>query len=249
MYLTYDIISVLELPLSRRIREAKVAVADQANRSESVRPSSIASTVYDRIYERLMSLQIAPGARIPIDAIARQLDVSQTPVREALARLEREGLVRKEHLIGFSAAPQLTRKQFDDLYAFRLLLEPEGARLAAERMTAEELIRLEQAAADMEHGEPPVDRNSRYSRFARADAHFHDEILRVAGNEVIRTTLFNQHVHLQIFRFMFHTRVTQEALEEHEKLLVAFRAGDGEAARIAMSEHIERSRDRILVAF
>ncbi len=226
-----------------------MAVAEQAGRSESVRPSSIANSVYDRIYDRLMSLEIAPGARIPIDAIARQLDVSQTPVREALARLEREGLVRKEHLIGFSAAPQLTFKQFDDLYAFRLLLEPEGARLAAQRMTEDEFRRLEDAAADMGHGEPPVDRNSRYSRFARADAHFHDEILRIAGNEVIRSTLFNQHVHLQIFRFMFHTRVTQEALEEHEKLLVAFRAGDPQGASIAMVEHIERSRDRILGAF
>src|SRR3546814_17453743 len=85
---------------------------------------------------------------------------------------------------------------------------------------------LERSAADMGHGETPVDRNTRYSRFARADALFHDAMLKIAGNEVIRSTLFNQHVHLHIFRLMFHTRVTQEALEEHESLLAAFRAGD-----------------------
>lgn len=223
--------------------------AERESRTVGIRPISIVDSVYDSIYHRLMSLEIAPGARIRIDVLARELGVSQTPIREALSRLEREGLVRKEHLIGYSAAPQWTRKQFEDLYAFRLLIEPEAARLATVHMTPEALQQLENSAADMGHGEPPVDRNTRYSRFARADAQFHDAILKIAGNDVIRNTLSNQHVHLHIFRLMFHTRVTQEALEEHENLLAAFRAGDPQAAFDAMRIHIERSRDRLLSAF
>ncbi len=215
----------------------------------SIRPPSVVDGVYDRIYEKLMSLEIPPGARMPIDVIARDLTVSQTPVREALSRLEREGLVRKAHLIGYSAAPQLGRKEFEDLFAFRLLVEPEGARLAALNMSPEALAHIEEIAADMAHGEPPVDRTSRYSRFARIDAIFHDEIMRIAGNEVIRSTLFNQHVHLHLFRLMVHSRVTQEALEEHEHLLNAFRAGDPAEAEIAMREHIRQSRDRLMLAF
>ena len=213
------------------------------------RPSSISEGVYDRIYERLMSLEIAPGSRMPIGAIAHELDVSQTPVREALSRLEQEGLVRKAHLIGYSAAPQLTRKEFDDLYVFRLLLEPEVARMACNNMTPEALRQLEEAADDMGRGEPAVDRTSRYSRFARADAHFHEEIIKISGNEMIRHALTDQHIHLHIFRLMFHSRVTQKALEEHESLLAAFRAGDADAAHAAMFEHISRSRDRLLAAF
>ncbi|KHJ55218.1 GntR family transcriptional regulator [Aureimonas altamirensis] len=223
--------------------------AEWDGKPSSIRSTSVVDGVYDGIYHRLMALQIAPGARIPIDVLARELGVSQTPVREALSRLEREGLVRKEHLIGYSAAPQWTRKQFEDLYAFRLLLEPEAARLATIRMTPEALTLLENSAADMGNGETPLDRNARYSRFARADAQFHDDIMKIAGNEVIRSTLFNQHVHLHIFRLMFHTRVTQEALEEHENLLAAFRSGDPDVAFGAMQEHIERSRDRLLSAF
>jgi DNA-binding GntR family transcriptional regulator len=223
--------------------------AERERRAINLRPTSVVDGVYDVIYHRLMLLEIAPGARIPIDALARELNVSQTPVREALNRLEREGLVCKEHLIGYSAAPQWTREQFQDLYAFRLLLEPEGARLATLNMTPEALAQLEKIAADMEHGGAPVDRNARYSRFARADAQFHDEIMRLSGNEVVRSTLFSQHVHLHIFRLMFHTSVTEEALQEHECLLAAFRAGDSTAAAGAMREHIERSRDRILTAF
>ena len=214
-----------------------------------MRRSSVVDDVYNGIYERLMSLAIAPGARIPIDLIARDLNVSQTPVREALSRLEREGLVHKAHLIGYSAAPQLSRKQFEDLFNFRLLIEPEGARLAALNMTPAALDHIENIAADMADGGTPVDRTSRYSRFARIDSDFHDEIMRIAGNEIIRATLFNQHVHLHLFRLMFHSRVTQEALQEHEKLLAAFRAGDATAAQTAMREHIRCSRDRLMAAF
>jgi DNA-binding GntR family transcriptional regulator len=223
--------------------------AEREGRQVSLRPVSMADGVYDNIYERLMSLDIAPGARIAIDVLARELDISQTPVREALGRLEREGLVRKAHLIGYSAAPQLTRKQFEDLYEFRLLLEPQGARLAAKNMTPAALAEIEAAAADMQNGSPPVDRNSRYSRFARADAHFHDAILRVGGNNNMRQALSAQHVHLHIFRLMFHARVTAEALDEHECLLVAFRDGDPDAAGQAMHDHIRRSYDRLLPAF
>jgi DNA-binding GntR family transcriptional regulator len=222
---------------------------ERDSRQVSLRPVSMVDGVYDNIYERLMSLEIAPGARIAIDVLARELDISQTPVREALSRLEREGLVRKAHLIGYSAAPQLTRKQFEDLYAVRLLLEPEGSRLAALSMSDAALADIEAAAADMMAGSPPVDRNSRYSRFARADAHFHDAILRIAGNNVMRQALSGQHVHLHIFRLMFHARVTAEALDEHDRLLVAFRNRDPQAAEQAMRDHILRSRDRLLPAF
>src|SRR5690554_5869803 len=221
----------------------------EAAETVATRRISVVDSVYERIYERLMSLAIPPGARIPIDVLARELGVSQTPVREALSRLERERLVQKAHLIGFSAAPQFNRKQFEDLFDFRLLVEPEGARLAVLNMTPEALKYLEAIAADMADGGTPVDRTSRYSRFARIDAHFHDEIMRIAGNEVIRTTLYNQHVHLHLFRLLFHTRVTQEALEEHENLLAAFRARDPQAAETAMREHITRSRARLISAF
>jgi DNA-binding GntR family transcriptional regulator len=223
--------------------------AEPGRRAPLVRPVSVVHAVYDNIYDRLMALQIAPGARIAIDALARDLDVSQTPIREALGRLEREGLVRKAHLIGYSAAPQLTRKQFDDLYRFRQLLEPEGARLASLNMTPAALAEIETAAEQMTGGGTPEDRNSRYSRFARADAHLHDSIMKVAGNEVIRHALSSQHVHLHIFRLMFHARVTAEALDEHERLMAAFRAGDADGAERAMRDHIQCSYDRLLPAF
>lgn len=212
------------------------------------RAASLAEEVYDAIFARLMALKIPPGARITVDNLVRELAVSQTPIREALGRLEGEGLVVKTHLVGYSAAPQITRRRFEELYELRLLLEPEMAGRAAERMTETGLAELTAAAGVMSRS-GGADERARYSQFARQDAVFHDQILGLAGNEMVRETLAHQHTHFHIFRLMFHARVTEEALDEHEAILAAFAARDADAARRAMRLHIERSRDRLLPAF
>ncbi|MDQ0323019.1 DNA-binding GntR family transcriptional regulator [Pararhizobium capsulatum DSM 1112] len=212
------------------------------------RSNSLAGSVYEAIFAQLMSLKIAPGARITVDNMVRELNVSQTPIREALGRLEGEGLVVKTHLIGYSAAPQITRRRFDELYVLRLLLEPDSAARAAAAMDEAKLAVLREAAGVMGRREG-ADERIRYSTFARQDAIFHDKILELAGNELIRETLNHQHTHFHIFRLMFHSRVTEEALDEHEALLAAFAAGDASAAEKAMRIHLEHSRDRLLPAF
>ena len=222
---------------------------DGANAAPIQRPISLANEVYETIISQLMALKIAPGARITVDNLSRELGVSQTPIREALGRLEGEGLVHKTHLIGFSAAPQISARQFADLYEMRLLLEPNATRQAVSRLTDETLAGLIEAAGVMGRRAKSGDERARYSQFARQYAVFHDLIVQTAGNELIRDTLAHQHVHFHIFRLMFHSRVTEEALEEHEAIVSAFEARDADAAERAMRSHIERSRDRLLPVF
>ena len=212
------------------------------------RSRGLADDVYGAIFNKLMSLDIAPGARITVDGLVRELEVSHTPIREALGRLEAEGLVVKTHLVGYSASPQITRRHFDELYELRLLLEPNAARHAARRITAPTMLKLRETADQMRQLGGHRERLS-YSSFARLDAHFHDQIMEIAGNELIRDTLTHLHTHFHIFRLMFHARVTDEALVEHEGLLAAFSSGDESGAEQAMREHIDRSRRRLLMAF
>lgn len=212
------------------------------------RHKGLADDVYEAVFNKLMSLDIAPGARITVDGLVRELEVSHTPIREALGRLEGEGLVVKTHLVGYSAAPQITRARFDELYDFRLLLEPEAARRAALRISEENLGKLRKTAGSMTALSSSRQRQS-YSGFARLDAHFHDAIIDIAGNGLIRDTLAHLHTHFHIFRLMYHARITEEALSEHEALLAAFSAGDEVGAERAMRTHIERSRERLLMAF
>lgn len=212
------------------------------------RPGSLAGDVYEAIFNQLMTLKISPGARITVDNLVKEFNVSHTPIREALGRLEGEGLVVKQHLVGYRAAPQITRRRFDELYELRLLLEPHAAGKAAAAMDADKLAVL-QAAAGVMSRDDDTDERLRYSSFARQDGLFHDSIMGFAGNELIQETLAFQHTHFHIFRLMFHRRVTEEALDEHQALLDAFASGDSKAAATAMKVHIERSRDRLLPAF
>jgi len=208
----------------------------------------LANEVYDVLLADLMSLKIRPGARITVDALARELGVSQTPLREALGRLEADGLVHKTPLVGYHAAPQIGRDQFEQLFELRLLLEPYAAGRAAERVDAGGLGTLrglmEEMAATSDDGGHPA-----YQAFARLDARFHDTIVGAGGNELIRTDLARLHTHVHLFRLMFHHRVTAEALDEHAAILRALESGDPAAAEAAMRTHIERSRARFRPAF
>jgi DNA-binding GntR family transcriptional regulator len=212
------------------------------------RSSSLAGDVYEAIFSQLMALKIAPGSRITVDNLVKEFGVSHTPIREALGRLEGEGLVLKAHLIGYSAAPQISRQRFDELYELRLLLEPNAAGKAAASMDEASLAILREAAGVMGRRDG-ADERIRYSTFARQDAVFHDKIMAFAGNELIRQTLSFQHTHFHIFRLMFHARVTEEALDEHEAIIDAFAKADPVSAQKAMQDHIEHSRDRLRPAF
>jgi DNA-binding GntR family transcriptional regulator len=212
------------------------------------RHKGLVDDVYGAIFNKLMALDIPPGARITVDGLVRELEVSHTPIREALGRLEGEGLVVKTHLVGYSAAPQITRRRFEELYELRLLLEPDAARRAAERVDDERMRKLTGTADQMRKLDSGRERLS-YSQFARLDAELHDQIMEIAGNELIRDTLEHLHTHFHIFRLMFQARVTEEALTEHESLLVALSSGDAVGAERAMRDHIERSRNRLLEAF
>ena len=206
------------------------------------RPPRLGDEVYNAVYAQLMSQKIQPGSRISIDKLARELGVSQTPIREALSRLEAQGLVVKTHLIGFSAAPQVDRTRFDQLYEMRLLLEPFAARMAAEKITAQQLATLEGLAAEMcgEDGKGVAS----YSDFAQLDGEFHDLIARACGNELMRETLGNLHTHIHLFRLFPHSGATTKANAEHAQLLSALVARDPATAEKAMRNHIKRSYDR-----
>jgi DNA-binding GntR family transcriptional regulator len=206
------------------------------------RPVSLGEEVYNVLFAQIMSLQIAPGARITIDALARDLGVSPTPVREALGRLEGEGLIHRTHLVGYRAAPQLSRRQFDDLYDLRLMLEPYAAAKAAERISDEALAELVALGGEMTadgQGGPLA-----YGRFAQLDQRFHDEIARAGGNELVEEALARLHTHVHLFRLMYHSTVTQGALKEHAGIIAAFQERDGPKAARLMRAHIERSRAR-----
>jgi len=206
------------------------------------RSQGFVEEVFRLIRADLMSLRIPPDTRISIDSLAREIGVSQTPIREALSMLEAMGLVTKRHFVGYCSAPQLNRKQIDELYEVRLLVEPYAARCAAERMGDDDLRALQQLARSMQ---PGASRTS-YDRFADQDSELHNRIALGSGNALIQDSLARLHSHLHIFRLRFHSEVTTEAYGEHATLVDALIRRDAAAAEAAMREHIQKSYERMV---
>lgn len=205
------------------------------------REQGFAEEVFEILRADIMSCRIPPATRISIDKLARELNVSQTPIREALSQLEMMGLVTKQHYVGYCTAPQLTRRQFDELYEVRQLLEPYVARCAAERMDEETRAELAKIAGQMRPGTSRLS----YDRFAEQDSVLHELIAAGSGNAIIQETLARLHSHFHIFRLGFHSEVTTEAMAEHQKIVTALLARDPNGAEQAMREHIERSYTRL----
>lgn len=198
---------------------------------------------YDHLLYMLMSLKIAPGERIAIDTVARQLGISQTPVREAMSQLEAEKLVYKMPNVGYRASPQMTRAEVRDLYTLRQLIEPYAAARAAEAMTDTAIQTLRAIGQDMSS---VVEGDARaYSRFAEADAALHRLIATGSGNRLIAETIDRLHAHLHIFRALYATNAPHEAAREHRAIIDALVAHDAAAAERAVRHHLECSQQRM----
>jgi DNA-binding GntR family transcriptional regulator len=210
-----------------------------------------APTLVERAYEHLLSMlmtvKIAPGERIPIDTVARQLGISQTPIREALSQLEAEKLVYKTTNVGYRASPQMTPEEVHDLYTLRLLIEPYAAARAAEHIDEETLSILQTIQADMD---AVVERNEQaYARFAEADAQLHRLIAKGSGNRLIEETIERLHSHLQIFRSLYQNSAQPNAPEiaarEHQVIIAALLAHDPAAAEASVREHLNSAQRRM----
>jgi len=199
----------------------------------------LADGVYERIRALIMNHGMAPGARANIDELARELDVSGTPVREALARLESEGLVSRLPRRGYRVAELLTRKEVEDIYGLRLLLEPPAAAAAARAMTPPHAAALEGELRAYED----------YKALMAHDARLHELILRMAGNEAVRQAFARTHCHLHFYRLLYTQPMGEETLREHSSLVTALAAGNSSAAQAAMIYHLETARDRVLSRF
>lgn len=233
---------------STRLRMGIVEKRPGAATGVLKRPTRLGEEVYNVIYAQLMSRQIPPGGRISVDRLVRELGVSQTPIREALSRLEAQGLVVKTHLIGYSAADQMDSDRLRQLYELRLLLEPFATAQAAKAITEEIHAALVKLEVEMQacEAEPA---GEAYGRFAQLDSDFHDLIAEASGNELIQETLAGLHIHVHLFRLFYHARVTADAIEEHQRIIDALAARDPAEAEAAMRRHIERSHERFTKAF
>lgn len=220
--------------------------------SSSLERRGLRDRVYELVLDMLLSSGIEPGARLSIDAIARDLDVSPTPVREALVQLERTGLVTRVTHKGYRVAPPLADDQLESLFDARIVLESGATALAAAH-AAELVPALEVALAQhvemtarvrsaASAGEIPV---ALLREYFAVDWTFHHLIFEGTRNPFLLDMSEGISTRVHRMRQTVETGVTDadQAVVEHRAILDAFSEGP-EAAAAAMRSHIELVRTR-----
>ena len=207
------------------------------------RPLPLGDRVYATLREYLRAGRLQKGQLLQEAALAAQLGVSRTPVREALARLASEGLVVAE---GRSfTVPSLSDADIDDIYELRFLLEPQALREIAEsRLGHEALAPLERALDDMRAAHEAGDG----AEFMEANYRFRAEWMRRVPNRRLARAieLYADHVrYLRAFT-LGSADVRAVVLAGLKKLVAALEAGDGEAAAAAMLAHLGKAKSILL---
>ncbi|WP_349899199.1 GntR family transcriptional regulator [Parafrigoribacterium soli] len=209
--------------------------------------------VYELVLSALMSPEIEPGSRLSIDTVARDLNVSPTPVREALVLLERTGLVTREANKGYRVAPPISDGQLEALFDARIVLESGVVELAAAH-TATVVPLLEDALAAHREITEKVKQAASESDISVAllqtyfevDWKFHHVIFESAQNPFLldMSDAISTRVHRMRQTVQSGTSDADQAVVEHAAILDAFREGDAHSAVAAMRSHIEKVRIR-----
>jgi DNA-binding GntR family transcriptional regulator len=198
---------------------------------------SIAQRVYDELIEGLRLGRYKPGDRIRAEDIAKTFEVSRTPVREALSRLQERGLL--EMATGGLSVARLERADVMELYDVRELLEGSAARFAAQHASSSDLYTMKQIAEAFEKvRDDPM-------RMAQLNHAFHDAIYKAAHNKYLLVTLDGMHDTLMLLpstTFAVERR-QHSAVAEHKAILDAIEARDPDRADKMAREHIRRARD------
>lgn len=195
----------------------------------------LADRAYTELRDRIVSLQIAPGAPIDEDGLGAELDMGRTPVREAIKRLALENLVNVFPRRG-TFASEINITDLAYISDVRMVLEGHAAYRAAERITDLQRRELEELLAELGQS-----KGSDYTTALMAlDTRVHRFIHRCAGNPYLEETLnryFN--LSLRIWHLVFDRLPHLFArVHEHDDVLHAIAAGDAERARDVLTEHI-----------
>jgi DNA-binding GntR family transcriptional regulator len=201
---------------------------------------------YESLKNLILDQVIEPDSVIGIDTTAIELSVSQTPIREALARLEGDGLAVRDARGRYRAAPLFTLNDFLDLYEVRLQLEPFAAGKAAENISDKELSQLSHAIEGMRSA-GRRGRSVEFAEFISADAAFHNVIAHATRNGILADALRHLHSNHRLGTVYRRRGVADadKAIRDHVEILAALRARNSKAAERVMKAHVERSRAQV----
>ncbi len=205
-------------------------------KADLVNVAAHGADVYKRLLDMIRDGELRPGTRLRESHLADLLGVSRTPVREALRRLEMQGLVTHEIHRG-TVVRELDHNTITELYLMREVLEGTAASLASRHASRSEVDALrEMIEADREHLDDPT-------YLARTNQRFHGALYRASHNRYLVEMLQGLRTSMWLLgpTTLSYPGRGKSALDEHLRILDAIQKGDAEAAEQAAKEHIRKA--------
>lgn len=207
--------------------------------------TTIADQVFAEIRKAIVEGEIPQGSKISEPELARRFGISRGPLREAMGRLESSNLVQRRANVG-ARVITLSNEQLLEIFHVREALEGMAARLAAERMSDDEIADLGALLVEHRHQVESDDGQAYYQ--SEGDLDFHYRIVSGSHNIRLQGLLCNDLYHLaRMYRFQFGMASprARRALDEHGHIVEAIAGRDGELAEILMRRHIRAARENV----
>lgn len=210
------------------------------------RKQSLADQVFDQLEEDILNGRYAPGDLLSENSLASQIGVSRTPIREALGRLEAEGLVETRSKRGIVILG-IRQQDVEAMFEVRIRIEGLAARRASESANESSLTAMNEIVTLQEF----YVQQGNYDRLKQLDSDFHQQIYRLSGSAYLRNLLGDLHHRLQRFRQQSITvnHRSQLAVNEHRAIYQALAAHDPVLAEQTMVSHIQAAWDNIQHAY
>jgi len=209
-------------------------------------PSALADRAYADLKHRILTCKLRPGHRLMEKELCAEMGISRTPLREALNRLGLEGLVSLVPYHGFEVAP-ITLQDIRDMCELRCIVESEGAALAAQRATPEEIAEL------VELAELPYTpgRRQTYDSYLRANSAFHLKLARCSHNARLEAAVISLLDQLQraLYLGLDVGLDAAAATAEHLAVVEAVRNRDPALAAAVMRKQVSAAEQRMVSAF
>ncbi|MGO4889991.1 GntR family transcriptional regulator [Anaerobacillus sp. MEB173] len=200
---------------------------------------------YHIIRLAIRDLILAPGRTILEREMAETLEMSRTPVREALVRLETEGMVRLVPRRGFIVEP-IAKDDLMEIYEIVETMDGLAVEKATEEIHGNEIIQLEQLIEQQEM----MLKETNLKKWAMLDDQFHNLIIKFARNKRLNSVIdiYSDQLYRARLFTINHRPMPNKSIIEHKAIIACMKAGDGAAARMVMQSHRNRARNEIIDA-
>ncbi|HJA43454.1 MAG TPA: GntR family transcriptional regulator [Candidatus Dorea stercoravium] len=199
--------------------------------------------VFNTLRQAILRGELKPGERLMEIQLANKLGVSRTPIREAIRKLELEGLVLMIPRKGAEVA-EITEKSLRDVLEVRRALEELAVELVCEKITEEQIQDLKDAAEEFKESLESGD----ITRIAEADVKFHDVIYMATDNQKLIQLLNNLREQMYRYRVEYLKRSDfhQQLIDEHEEIIETIESGQKDRAVQVVCQHVDNQVEAVM---